>query len=176
MEKISIVRRRLEMPPTQAELRARQRMASSDADTGGGSALAVMAELGGQAVAPVFMGVEDESKMTVDVSDDTREELWAAEHLEETIGGKRHFIVEAERAREDGRIVLRLQFMKPDYFLRLLTTEEVCEMLHVSRSSLYQYAHTGQLRTYRMGRGLRFRFQDVLDFLTGCRTRNVEEG
>ena len=167
MEKISIVRRRLEMAPTQAELRARERMMHDAPGPGGdGAALAVLPDLAGEAPP-----VGDAAEVTVDLSPGTREELWSAGHLDETSGGKRHFIVEAEQAKEDGRVVLRLQFMKPDYFLRLLTTEEVCEMLHVSRSSLYQYAHNGELRTYRMGRGLRFRFQDVLDFLTGSQTR-----
>jgi excisionase family DNA binding protein len=167
MEKISIVRRRLEMAPTQAELRARERMMQdAPGQVGDGPALAVLPDLAGHAP-----GIRDAAEVTVDLSPDTREELWSAGHLDETAGGKRHFIVEAEQAKEDGRVVLRLQFMKPEYFLRLLTTEEVCEMLHVSRSSLYQYARTGDLRTYRMGRGLRFRFQDVLDFLTGSQTR-----
>jgi excisionase family DNA binding protein len=111
------------------------------------------------------------SEVSLDLTPGAREELWSGGHLGETATGKRHFIVEAERTREDGRVVLRLQFMKPDYFLRLLTTEEVCEMLHVSRSSLYQYASTGELRSFRMGRSLRFRFQDVLEFLTGSQTQ-----
>ncbi len=170
MEKISIVRRRLEMPPTQAELRARQRMES--ADDPGGTTLAVMSEPANR-ITPVLAG---DSAMKVDLSDEARRELWSAGHLEESASNRRNFIVEAEKANEDGQVVLKLQFMKPDYFLRLLTTEEVCEMLHVSRSSLYQYAHNGDLRTYRMGRGLRYRFQDVLDFLTRCQTRDIQEG
>ena len=104
----------------------------------------------------------------MDLGPDVMEQLWSEGHLDETASGKRHFIVEAEKDREDGRVVLRLQFMKPDYYLRLLTCDEVCEMLHISRSTVYGYAHSGALKTYRMGRGLRFRFQDVLDFLTGC--------
>lgn len=171
MEKVSIVRRRLEMPPTQAELRARQRM-----DTAGGgqmpgdAAVAVLTEPGDRppslALAPA-----PAAEVTVDLSAEARDELWSGGHLDETTRGRRHFIVEAERVKEEGKVVLRLQFMKPDYFLRLLTTEEVCEMLHVSRSSLYQYTHAGALKSYKMGKGLRFRFQDVLDFLTGSQTR-----
>ncbi len=161
MEKISIVRRRLEMPPTQAELRARQRL--SDTMPVGDSAL--VPTTAAQAAVMRDAAAQDDA-VSVELAQEARDELWTGGHIDETSGGKRHFIVEAEKVKEDGRVFLKLQFMKPDYFLRLLTTEEVCEMLHVSLSSLYQYARTGELRTYRIGKGLRFRFQDVLDFLT----------
>ena len=108
------------------------------------------------------------NSLSVDLAPEVLDEIWSQGPLAETASGGRHFIVEAERSRESNNIVLKLEFMKPDYYLRLLTTEEVCEMLHISRSTLYSFVHAEQLKTYRMGRGLRFRFQDVLDFLTGC--------
>lgn len=154
------------MPPTQAELRARQRMGDTTLGAAPEGTVALMPETAEEAAA-----ARDADAVSVELAPEAREELWSGGHLEETSGGKRHFIVEAEKIREDGKVFLKLQFMKPDYFLRLLTTEEVCEMLHVSRSSLYQYARSGHLRTYKLGRGLRFRFQDVLDFLTGSQTR-----
>lgn len=172
MEKISIVRRRMEVPPTQAELRARQRMvleSAPGAPAGApfGSAIATLPEIASTGEAAHGRA------FSVDISSDVRDELWSGGHLEETPGGKRNFIVEAERSRADGHVVVKLEFMKPDYYLRLLTTEEVCEMLHISRSTLYQYSHSGEIRTYHMGRGLRYRFQDVLDFLTRCEVRKV---
>ncbi len=106
--------------------------------------------------------------LNVDLPAEVLDEIWSDGHLDETASGRRHFIVEAEKSRESGNVVLKLAFMKPDYYLRLLTTEEVCEMLHISKSTVYGYARNKDLKTYRMGRGLRFRFQDVLDFLTGC--------
>lgn len=169
MEKISIVRRRLEVSPTQAELRARERLSNRGASRLGESA--GLAVLPGSEAAPASGG--DRKGVSVDLSQEAREELWAGGHIDETAAGRRHFIVEAERDKEDGRVVLKLQFMKPEYYLRLLTTEEVCEMLHVSKSSLYHYAREGMVKTYRMGRNLRFRFQDVLDFITGCQIRKT---
>lgn len=177
MEKISIVRRRLEVAPTQGELRARQRIEERRiAPIEGSTALALLPEppegfpasfAPSPMDAPALMAAPS-APVSVDLSPETREELWNATPLDETASGKRHFIVEAEQATQDGRVVLKLEFMKPDYYLRLLTAEEVCEMLHVSKSSLYVYSRKGQLRVYRMGRALRFRFQDVLDFITGC--------
>ena len=127
---------------------------------------------GGSAIAALTgrceTGRDGAGPMSLDLSPDVVDELWSGGHLDETAPGQRHFIVEAQKDRDGGKVVLRLQFMKPDYYLRLLTTEEVCEMLHISRSTLYGYARDKELKTYRMGRSLRFRFQDVLNFLTGC--------
>jgi len=127
---------------------------------------------GGSAVAALTARAEstggESGGVSLDLAPEVVNELWSSDHLEETAGGRRHFIVEAEKNRDGDRVVLKLQFMKPDYYLRLLTTEEVCEMLHISRSTVYGYVHNKKLRTYRMGRSLRFRFQDVLSFLTGC--------
>lgn len=164
MEKISIVKRRLEVSPTRAELRARQRMESRspEALTGG----TAMAALGPGNDTPPDQGAS--RPVTVDLSSGVIDELWSADPIAETSTGARHFIVEAEKDKEGAHVVLKLQFMKPDYYLRLLTAEEVCEMLHISRSTLYLYAHSKELKSYRMGRSLRFRFQDVLEFLSGC--------
>jgi excisionase family DNA binding protein len=165
MEKISIVRRRLEASPTRAELRARQRMENPSPETlSGGSAIST-STLPAQQIS-----TGPAQSFSVDLGPEVMDELWTDGSLAETASGRRHFIVEAERGRDSGMVVLKLEFMKPDYYLRLLTTEEVCEMLHISRSTLYTFVHTQELKTYRMGRGLRFRFQDVLDFLTNCQT------
>jgi len=167
MEKISIVRRRLEIAPTRAEIRARKRMEEAgQGDLRGGSVTVAREDAPGGDTREKRPG----DGVDVDLSPQVLEELWSGGHLEETPSGKRHFIVEAQKDREDGNVVLRMQFMKPDYYLRLLNSEEVCEMLHISKSTLYTYVHEGSIRTYRMGRSLRFRFQDVLEFLTGCQS------
>ena len=155
MEKISIVRRRLDVAPTRAEMRAKQRLENP------ATAATALAD-------PPSDHRSPEDAVSVDLGPQVMDELWSGGHLGESASGARHFIVEAEKSHEENRVVLKLQFMKPDYYLRLLTTEEVCEMLHVSRSTLYGYAHDETLKTYRMGRSLRYRFQDVLEFLTGC--------
>ncbi len=162
MEKISIVRRRLEVSPTRAEIRARRRLENPTGETfSGGSSVAALT---GQCDS----SRQDSSAVGLDLGPEVVDELWSAGHLDETSQGQRRFIVEAQKERENERVVLKLQFMKPDYYLRLLTAEEVCEMLHISRSTLYGYSRDKKLKTFRMGRGLRFRFQDVLNFLSGC--------
>ncbi len=48
---------------------------------------------------------------------------------------------------------------------RLLTINEVAALLHVSRSLLYRLIRTGALPTVRILRALRFRWQDVEDYI-----------
>ena len=96
MEKISIVRRRLEVSPTRAELRARQRMENPSPETlSGGSSVMTLSGQG-----------EDQQEaadrpVSVDLGPQVMDELWAGGHLDETATGGRHFIVEAEKGREE---------------------------------------------------------------------------
>jgi excisionase family DNA binding protein len=48
---------------------------------------------------------------------------------------------------------------------RLLTVDEVATMLRVSKAAIYRWAEDGRLRTRKAGALLRFRVEDVEDFL-----------
>ena len=48
---------------------------------------------------------------------------------------------------------------------RLLTVDEVATMLRVSKAATYRWAEDGRLRTRKAGALLRFRAEDVEDFL-----------
>ena len=47
----------------------------------------------------------------------------------------------------------------------LMTTEQVLEILKVSRRTLYRYVEKGSLRTYKFGRDLRFKESDIKAFI-----------
>jgi len=74
------------------------------------------------------------------------------------------------RARLDksaGTFTLKLQLDGPKA-KKLVTSREVAEMLSVSRRTIYKYAKNGNLKGYHLGRTLRFDFEDILEFLSGC--------
>ncbi len=48
---------------------------------------------------------------------------------------------------------------------RLLTAAEVARLLHISRSLLYDLIQQGELPTIHVGHALRFRIEDVQDYL-----------
>ena len=47
----------------------------------------------------------------------------------------------------------------------MLTTEQVLDILRISRRTLYRYIEKGVLRTYKFGRDLRFKKADVKAFI-----------
>ena len=52
---------------------------------------------------------------------------------------------------------------------RLLTVRQTMSILHVCRSTLYALARRGLLHPIHIGRALRFRAEDVRDYLAALR-------
>jgi excisionase family DNA binding protein len=50
---------------------------------------------------------------------------------------------------------------------RLLTATEVADLMRVSRMTVYRLIKTGEMPSIRVGRGYRFREEDVQDYLRG---------
>lgn len=72
--------------------------------------------------------------------------------------------VHVERSGKGGEIRLYVHFNNVCTF-RLLSGEEVCRILQVSRSFLKRLAARGDLRSYKIGRLRRFLLEDVLEYL-----------
>lgn len=51
-------------------------------------------------------------------------------------------------------------------FPDVINTEELCEMLHISKNTAYILIRSGELPAKRIGRVYRIRKQDVLQFMT----------
>lgn len=63
--------------------------------------------------------------------------------------------------------------------IKVYTTEEVCEMLHVARRTLYRYIQEGKIESFRIGRGHRFTEDDIKAYMKmthGQRTYNKKSG
>ncbi|RMD91743.1 MAG: DNA-binding protein [Calditrichaeota bacterium] len=52
---------------------------------------------------------------------------------------------------------------------KTLTAEEVCEILHISRKTLYRYVKDGKIPCVRIGMQLRFFRQDIARYLEACK-------
>ncbi len=63
---------------------------------------------------------------------------------------------------------------------RLLTAGEVAELLQVSESWIYAHAHANgakpELPSIRMGGTVRFREEDIEEFIEQCRTKARRRG
>ena len=66
----------------------------------------------------------------------------------------------------DETIVLKIAFEQPPP-VRLLKVEEVVHMLRISRGYLTKIIRRGELKSYKLGRLRRIKFDDVLSYLEG---------
>jgi excisionase family DNA binding protein len=92
-----------------------------------------------------------------------------AQALESMASRKEPHQLTATLRRNGPLLVLKLE--PPLDGKRLLSSDQVSEVLGVSRPYVYHLARAGKLPGYRMGRILRFEPGDVLDFLSNCRYR-----
>jgi excisionase family DNA binding protein len=68
----------------------------------------------------------------------------------------------------DNKIVFRFN-IRPSHPFQTLTTEDVCEMLKISRSTLYKTVHDNGLPGFKIGSQLRFLLEDVIQYLEKCK-------
>ncbi len=150
MRKISIARRRLELIdssqiPTTAELRSFRRESSGVAHSSPDG----LETAGTTLTYPI-----SEADAQILESMASRERL---RQLTATLHRSGHFLVLKLEPLLNGR--------------RLLSCEQVSEILGVSRAYIYHLARAGKLPAYRIGRMLRFEPDDVLGFLSDCQSQ-----
>lgn len=49
---------------------------------------------------------------------------------------------------------------------RLLTIKDVCDLLQVSRSTVYEWTHIGFIPHYKLPKGIRFRLSELEKWLS----------
>ena len=57
---------------------------------------------------------------------------------------------------------------------RLMTVEEVCQLLRIKKSTLYQWVHQKQIPCLKVGRLVRFRAEDIEKWLEKKRQDMIE--
>jgi excisionase family DNA binding protein len=65
-----------------------------------------------------------------------------------------------------GQIIFNVH-IKQVYGTRMLSPDNVCEMLQVSKGLLGRLVREEKIRSYRVGRLRRFMLEDVIEYLTG---------
>lgn len=69
----------------------------------------------------------------------------------------------------DNKVVFRFN-IRPSHPFQTLTSEDVCEMLKISRSTLYKTVHEKNLPSFKIGSQLRFLLEDVIKYLEKCKS------
>jgi excisionase family DNA binding protein len=166
MEKICIVRRRIQIPALQDH-----QSFCEEKETGKTNELTSLNSLvpdgnGKQHISP-FRGAvrDDDNVIRIQLTPDQCKVVQSNGSLNHILGRILGDInLDFERY-EDGQIVFNLH-LKHVQRADMLDSKGVCQMLQISRSFLSKLIKTEQIKSYKMGRLRRFLLEDILDYLS----------
>jgi len=172
MEKISIVQRRRDRSreiETAALIRARQREEMRQ------QVYDYMDDLKSKAgvvsLGPVEEFSHDPDNLDLILSKEQSNELNGILHLEELINGTTEEANVKIFRNEQNQIVFRFTVQHAQQF-EMLTSEDVCHMLKISRKTLYKNVHDNIIPGFKIGTQLRFLVDDILSYLNENRVNN----
>jgi excisionase family DNA binding protein len=91
--------------------------------------------------------------------------LLQSEYIKELLSGAKSDPSLDIKINPDGRISLNYHF-NDSLLLRMLSPNQVCQMLQISRSFLQKIIHEKKLNSYKLGRMRRFLLEDILEYLS----------
>jgi len=91
--------------------------------------------------------------------------LQQSEYIKELLSGAKNDPSLDIKLNSDGRISLNYHF-NDSLILRMLSSNQVCQMLQISRSFLRKIINENKLNSYKLGRMRRFLLADILEYLS----------
>jgi excisionase family DNA binding protein len=91
--------------------------------------------------------------------------LQQSEYIKELLSGTKNDPSLDIKLNPDGRISLNYHF-NDSLILRMLSSNQVCQMLQISRSFLRKIINENKLNSYKLGRMRRFLLEDILEYLS----------
>lgn len=91
--------------------------------------------------------------------------LLQSEYIKELLSGAKSDPSLDIKINADGRISLNYHF-NDSLLLRMLSPNQVCQMLQISRSFLQKIINEKKLNSYKLGRMRRFLLEDILEYLS----------
>jgi excisionase family DNA binding protein len=91
--------------------------------------------------------------------------LQQSEYIKELLSGVKSDPSLEIKLNPDGRISLNYHF-NDSMVLRMLSPNQVCQMLQISRSFLQKIINEKKLNSYKLGRMRRFLLEDILEYLS----------
>jgi excisionase family DNA binding protein len=91
--------------------------------------------------------------------------LLQSEYIKELLSGAKSDPSLDIKINPDGRISLNYHF-NDSLLLRMLSPNQVCQMLQISRSFLQKIINEKKLNSYKLGRMRRFLLEDILEYLS----------
>lgn len=173
MNKISIVQRRRDrnnQPTTSAVMRARQLEKEFD------DSVAEEFEPEDEIVRTISKNdvgenaEQDSSRFDIELNLNNMPEMNSLLHLSELMqSGEEEATLRVDRDKNN-HVIFQFNIRQHQPF-KTLTSEDVCELLKISRSTLYKNVHEKTIPCFRIGTQIRFLESDVLDYVKKCMVR-----
>jgi excisionase family DNA binding protein len=105
------------------------------------------------------------SVISITMTKEQSDLLQQSEYIKELLSGAKSDPSLDIKINPDGRISLNYHF-NDSLLLRMLSPNQVCQMLQISRSFLQKIIHEKKLNSYKLGRMRRFLLEDILEYLS----------
>ena len=79
------------------------------------------------------------------------------------MGNKNYFFDNIPIGTRENKNILRC--LKERQMKTILTVTELAKLLHISNSTVYKYAETGKIQSFKIGTSLRFLENEIDDYL-----------
>jgi len=169
MEKICIVKRRREQaqpdvkfkpaPPDNKIDILPPPVAKSDTTTGNQSQLSPHKK-----IVEEFMD-DSTSVISIIMTKEQSALLQQSEYIKELLGGAKKDPSLDIKINHDGQLALNFRYNE-SILLRMLCSNQVCQMLQVSKSFLQKLVNEKKINSYKLGRMRRFLLEDILEYLS----------
>ncbi|MCX5848222.1 MAG: helix-turn-helix domain-containing protein [Deltaproteobacteria bacterium] len=91
--------------------------------------------------------------------------LQQSEYIKDLLNGTKNDPSLDIKLNDDGQLALNFRF-NDSLLLRMLSPNQVCQMLQISRSFLQKLINEKKMNSYKLGRLRRFLLEDVLEYLS----------
>lgn len=105
------------------------------------------------------------SVISITMTKEQSDLLKQSEYIKELLSGEKSDPSMDIKLHPDGRISLNYHF-NDSMVLRMLSPNQVCQMLQISRSFLQKIINEKKLNSYKLGRMRRFLLEDILEYLS----------
>ena len=166
MEKICIVKRRREYAQTEVKLILPDNQRDTLPSEIAISSIAInnYPEFSDKKIVEEFMD-KSSSVISITMTKEQSALLQQSEYIKELLSGVKSDPSLEIKLNPDGRISLNYHF-NDSLLLRMLSSNQVCQMLQISRSFLRKIINENKLNSYKLGRMRRFLLEDILEYLS----------
>ena len=166
MEKICIVKRRREYAQTEVKLILPDNQRDTLPSEIALSSIAINnnPEFSDKKIVEKFMD-KSSSVISITMTKEQSALLQQSEYIKELLSGAKSDPSLDIKLTHDGRISLNYHF-NDSLLLRMLSSNQVCQMLQISRSFLRKIINENKLNSCKLGRMRRFLLEDILEYLS----------